>query len=609
MLRELLNSIDTRVGYRALLAPIRRRVLPDGPRWGYATAATLLWMLAVEVVTGLLLMTVYSPSLTTAWASVHYIEQLPGGAFIRGLHYFASQAIIVLFALHLVRVLLSGAFRAPRELIWITGLILLPLTIAWAVTGNPLSGSQKAYAQIEVEGNIIASTPLIGPLARTVLLGGKQVGHLTLTHLNFLHVALIPLLAGMFLALHIQQIYKHGASAYPTNGKKKKSAPYWPFQSIRNLSVFAVAFGIVALAAWHYGAPLEAPADPEFHNIPRPEWYFLSLFELRAYFSGPNEYIATVVVPTVALLVLLGMPLIDRVCPPRLSTAIRFFTVFGGLLAIGGLTGMSVQRDMHSEEFQAAKHEEQSLARRAHVLAVAKGIPPEGPISLLRNDPKTQGPILFERHCAACHSHTDADGKGIAAEESTAPNLHGFATRAWLAGWFDAEKIKSTEYFGGTEFAEGEMVGFVDDTLTDLDEDDQQALANLITALSAKAELPGQKASDEQAAEKGEIKAGIAALLETFSCIDCHKYGDDDPEAGAPDLTGYGSRDWLIGMIRDPAHSRFYGENNDRMPSFAPDRVNRENNQLDDRSLALIADWLRGDWYEPLGEATDQPHE
>ena len=161
-MRPLFDWLDDRTGYRGLLAPIRRRVLPDGPSWWLTSASCLAWIFAIEVVTGLLMMTTYSPSITSAWASVFYIDQSAAGRFLRGLHYFASHALIVLLAVHVVRVLACQAFKAPRELIWITGLFLMPVVIAWAVTGNPLCASQKAVAQIEVEANIIGSTPLVG---------------------------------------------------------------------------------------------------------------------------------------------------------------------------------------------------------------------------------------------------------------------------------------------------------------------------------------------------------------------------------------------------------------------------------------------------------------
>src|SRR5262245_28120947 len=135
------NWLDARTGYRQLLSRLRDRVLPSGPSWWLTSASCVFWLFVVQVFTGLLLMTVYSPSTSSAWASVHFIEQSAAGSFVRGVHYFAAHALIVVFAIHVLRVLLSGAFRAPRELIWLTGLLLVPIIIGWAVTGNPLRAS------------------------------------------------------------------------------------------------------------------------------------------------------------------------------------------------------------------------------------------------------------------------------------------------------------------------------------------------------------------------------------------------------------------------------------------------------------------------------------
>src|SRR5262245_39739304 len=131
MFKRIADWFNDRTGFRRLLEIYRTRTVPDGPRWRYVTGSCVLWMLVVVAVTGLLLMTTYSPSSTNAWASVHYIEHMAGGSFIRGLHYWGGQALLVLLAVHTIRVLLTGMYRAPRELIWATGLVLLPLTLFW----------------------------------------------------------------------------------------------------------------------------------------------------------------------------------------------------------------------------------------------------------------------------------------------------------------------------------------------------------------------------------------------------------------------------------------------------------------------------------------------
>lgn len=589
MWKKMLNWLDERTGYRRLNGLLGRRVLPDGPSWLRTTAACVLWLLVLELVTGLLLMTTYSPSMTSAWASIFYLERLPGGAFLRGLHYFGGQALIIAFAVHAIRVLLSGAYRAPRELVWVTGLLLIPPVMVWAVTGNPLAASQKGVAQIDVEGNIIASTPLIGPVIREILIGGERVGNLTITHLYFLHVALLPIVVVLLSGVHVWQLYRNSPAACDTAGGR--AVPYWPDQSARNAFVFAIVLAVVAVLAWRYGAPLDAPADPAIEYIPRPEWYFLFLFELRRYFTGDWEFIATLVIPTIAMLVLLILPLVEGWLPRRVGTVLRSLVVVGGVVAWVGLTFASLARDRKDDHFLASRREAEALARRARTLAV-RGIPPRGAVALLRHDPKVQGRRLFVQHCASCHSWTNANGEGIVCEKPSAPNLHGFASRAWVAEVLDPETFASARLFGNTEHREGDMA----DGVTDYLEEGQ--IEEVVAALSAEAQLPSQAEQDR--ADAAKIARGRTLIQnEDEGCVQCHVFHGVGDEGTAPDLTHYGSRAWLIDFIRNPASPRFYGDQNDRMPAFAEHPAGSKENQLDVASIALIADWLRGEWFEP----------
>ncbi len=608
------------------------RVLPAGPRWAYSTASCLLWLFVIQLVTGLLLMLSYSPSTTTAWASVHFIEQSAAGHFLRGVHHFASHALIILCGVHVVRVLLARAFQAPRELLWITGLILIPMLLVWAISGNPLAGGLKGVAQIEVEGNILGSTPIVGPIMQRILIGGDEVGHLTLTHLYFLHVGLLPLLVIGLLMFHIGQVYRHGLSVAELGGPQDDvshlAAPnlakmlaaqttptmptrlrYFPHQTVRNMIVLSVVLTIISVLAWRLGAPLDAPADPTLLHTPRPEWYFRSLFELRRYFTGDWEFVATMIIPAGVLGFFVLFPLLDRRCSPRTSFVVRVLVVLIGASAWGGLTGLSYVRDWKDAEYVASSAEADALAARARELADRSLLPPTGAITLLREDPKTQGPLLFARHCASCHSHADASGKGIVASEPSAPNLHGFGTADWISGTLDPQRIVSDHYFGKTKFVAGEMVSKVNELFADIDEKDAAKLRDdlklVAQAISAEADLPHSASTDSD--QPARIASGRKLLAGELACTDCHRFHDDGELGTAPDLTGYGSRDWLLGMIGNPRHERFYAaDRNDRMPAFAEDSQHPERNILSPRELTLIVDWLRGDWYEPPSEVPRQ---
>ena len=187
-------------------------------------------------------------------------------------------------------------------------------------------------------------------------------------------------------------------------------------------------------------------------------------------------------------------------------------------------------------------------------------------------------------------------------QKSSAPNLYGFASRAWIAGLLDPGAFAGSEYFGHTAHKEGEMVGFVTDSLKDWPAEE---VHDAVIALSAEAGLKSQSLADGQDATR--VEAGKKAIANTEHCAMCHKFHEAGELGSAPDLTGYGSRDWLLGMISNPAHERFYRDDNDRMPAFAEQPEDSPRNRLSTQSLHLIVDWLRGEWYEPPVDAASQP--
>jgi mono/diheme cytochrome c family protein len=142
------------------------------------------------------------------------------------------------------------------------------------------------------------------------------------------------------------------------------------------------------------------------------------------------------------------------------------------------------------------------------------------------------------------------------------------------------------------------MVGFVRDNLGEPDDEGKAKRDSIIAALSAEAALPAQAELDKKSKEDGSLEAGKAAMAEswdTASCIDCHKFHDEGDLGSAPDLTGYGSQDWLVKMITDPTHEAFYRDSNDRMPSFGVDPSGPKLSLLASEEIELLARWLRGE--------------
>jgi len=169
--------------------------------------------------------------------------------------------------------------------------------------------------------------------------------------------------------------------------------------------------------------------------------------------------------------------------------------------------------------------------------------------------------------------------------------LKGFGSREWLNGLLDPARIATTNYFGGTKHRDGKMAGFVNKKVAKFSPEQKENLKKVIAAVSAEAKLRSQRAQDQR--DAALIEEGRALLKGDIACTECHQFQNKDEDATGPDLTGYGSREWLVRMISNPADPGLYGKRNDRMPKFG------ENQILNLPAIGLLADWLRGEWYEP----------
>lgn len=598
-MKAVCDWLEARTGLVSLVRRVFWAPLPGGAAWRRSWLAALGFTFLVQVATGFFLLTGYSASTQTAWESVFHLQfQTPGGWLLRGLHVVAAQVFVVLLALHLLQVVIAGAYRAPRELnLWLV-LGLLPLAIAQSVTGWLLPFDQKGYWAARVPLNILGVLPGLGPWLQTLLLGGSEVGHHTLTRFLALHATLLPLTIGTVL-LALWRLDRRGSESDPAvPAPARPAAAGWPDQALRDAVVclavlvtllFFVLRPRLAGAAEPF-PELLAPADPaEPFAAARPEWFMLFLFQFLKYFPAGTEVWGAVVIPTLVFLIIALMPWIGRW---RLGA--RFNTAFILALALGALTlgGLAWREDRGNAHYQAAVRAAREAGARARALA-AGGIPPGGALELVHADPWSQGPKLFARHCAGCHRYDGHDGLGgIPADPPSASDLKGFASREWLAGLLNPERVATAHYFGGTRFAEGRMVRFVQRDVAGFDEPQRAALQKVIAAVSAEAALPAQAEAD---ARDAALIAEGRELIRTreMKCTGCHQFHVPDEDAIAPDLTGYGSRAWLVEFIRDPAHARFYGKRNDRMPRFGAEAL------LSEREVGLLADWLRGDWPEP----------
>ncbi len=594
-MKPALDWLDQRTGYKKLVHETLYENVPGGARWRYVWGSTLAFCFTIQVITGIFLWLAYSPSTQTAWESVYYIQhEMWGGWLLRGIHHYTAQAMTILLVLHLMQVVIDGAYKAPREVNFWSGVILLLLTLALSLTGYLLPWDQKGYWATKVATNIAAITPIIGPSLQKIVVGGSDYTHHTLTRFFALHAGIIPGAIIAFIVAHIYLFRKHGLT--PKEPRRRPDAAFWPDQVLRDAVACLAVLLVVLFLTIRYGAELGAPADASESFDARPEWYFLFLFEFLKYFPGETEIWGAIVIPTLLLGVLAAMPFIGNW---KLGHRFNVGFLWVMLIGAGALTFRVMSIDNNNASYQIAVKAAERDAHRAVALAQAPtGIPQSGAVTLLRTDPLTQGPKLFAKNCASCHRYEGHDGLGgQPKDKQSAPDLKGFASRAWLTGLMDPEKISTPHYFGGTKFKDGKMAKFVKEDVEGFNAAAKQDLAKAIVALSAEARLKSQREVDKR--DEAIIEQGTKALIgATLSCMDCHKFHEEGEDFGtAPDLTGYGSKDWLVAFIANSTHERFYGSRNDRMPAFG------EEKQLTAQEISLVADWLRGEWYQPAATA------
>ncbi|MEZ4866057.1 MAG: cytochrome b N-terminal domain-containing protein [Caldilineaceae bacterium] len=283
----------------------------------YALGGLTLISLLYQIFSGLCLTFYYDPGAEAAYNSVDYITyQVPLGWLVRSIHHYNASAIIVLVFLHMLRTFFFAAYKAPREVTWLSGVALLLVTLGFGFTGYLLPWDQRGYWATMVGTEIAGQVPWIGQSIAHLLRGGPNLGQLTLTRFYVTHVALLPGTLFMLVALHLYQHRYHGvAPTIAKRGQRRagRSVPYFPNWVIMDILLGLGLLALLIYLSWHERAPLTFPANPaDADYTPKPEWYFLFLFQLLHYVPGRLEPLLIVLVPLVVIGSMVLLPFLDR---------------------------------------------------------------------------------------------------------------------------------------------------------------------------------------------------------------------------------------------------------------------------------------------------------
>ena len=359
--------------------------------------------------------------------------------------------------------------------------------------------------------------------------------------------------------LRLVLYYQHGPSA-PEDSLLGLEQPAWPAQVARNLAaVLLVLLVLVGVTLWSHGANLEAPADASVSDYPaRPEWYFLALFQMLNHFESPYEVIGTHILPGILFLFFFSLPLLDRILPGRVvygSACAVLGLVLGGALV---LMTEAVLADRSNVSFQLARRDADNQRERALQLARTSGVPPDGAVYLLRRDPLTHGRAVLEQRCLSCHYY---QGQGQETRQiiTVSPSAR------------NDPKVQPVQ-------------------VAELPEPAARALAASLPKFTPRG--PARLDQTEGHALGGYIVEGTNAQGDPVTLI-------VSPDGRtiqstvmsrqlASDLSGFGSRDWVRGLLADPSSPRYFGTT----PQLNGMKTWKKGSTLTDEQLDKVADFV-----------------
>ena len=594
--RNLLEWLERRTGLRHLLRESLGEPIPGGPRWAYVFGSGLLFLFISQVVTGLCLALYYVPSVDDAHTSVAYItKRVAAGAFLRSLHSYGASAMIIVLALHFLQTFLYGSYKGRRELLWISGALTALLVLGMGFTGYLLPWDQKSYFATAVGTNVIGEVPLIGSWLTRFLRGGDTLGTLTLSRFYVAHVFLLP--AGMMLLIGIHvALFRKAGPAGPMNESpvdpKLPPGSFYPWQVLMDMGFALLLIAALGALAYFHPIGLGPRANPAAANfLPRPDWYYLPLFEWLKMWEGPYVALAVVGVPGLLAAGFFLLPFLDRGLErrpwrrplPLLAVSI----VMAGILYLGARSRYDDLHDpsvAHQLALQATEERAYTAAPFKPLMessgggggATASLLPaPPGPISPL----VAQGHGVFQENgCFACHGDL---GMGTA----RAPSLAGITTK------FTAAEITALLHHPNAAMHAGGMPAF------QLSSDNMHALLTYLGVIGTTAATvpPTYNAAPQVAAAIAETtpapaaagmaplaaSAGSAAsaasaelatgqlIFQQHACIACHgpAGGGTALVPALPGLIHLLSDQQLAALIRSPnARMRAGG-----MPAFSGD--------------------------------------
>jgi ubiquinol-cytochrome c reductase cytochrome b subunit len=437
-MRALGAWLDSRLQLAAGIRSVARHRVPrTTASWYYVFGSMTFVLFLLQIVTGVCLAFSYVPSAAEAWNSLQTLNHDgSGGWFLRAVHGWGSTFMVALVLIHMVQVFLFGAFKYPRELTWMLGVLLLLLTLGMAFTGQVLRFDQDAYWGLGIGAAIMGRVPLVGNRLVHLLLGGPIIAGDTLSHFFSLHVFIVPGLLLAFAGLHVLLVLKLGINEWPMPGRlvtrarysqdyeelvQKDGIPFVPDAFKRDLVAAGVAVLAVLGCAALFGpfGPAGPPNPTIIQTAPRPDFFFLWLYATLSLLPPDMETPLLLTAPVIGIVLLLVLPLLSgfgekhwRRRPLSVLTVLLVGVSFAALTRLGQTLPWSPVMDAWSGSAVPARY----LAGRSPL--------------------ERQGALVLQnKQCRNCHALGGAGGRrGPALDDVAARLTHDDLIRQVLQG-------------------------------------------------------------------------------------------------------------------------------------------------------------------------------
>jgi ubiquinol-cytochrome c reductase cytochrome b subunit len=418
---SMIDWLDQRTGIVTQMKDFLTEDVPGGASYWYTFGSATLFAMILQIATGIFLTFYYAPSTATAWESTKFLmEKVPLGGLVLALHYWGASAMIAFMTMHLLQALLWGAYKKPREIQWIVGVLLFICTLVLGLTGYLLPWDLNALLASRVAINISGNAPLLGPAILQFLQDGAGIGTLTINRFFGIHVWLTPALLVLLVGAHLAIFRWNGPAGPPIDeAPKLKPGRFWPDQMFMDIVVSFAMFVVVFLLAVFAPPALDAKADPNNTQfVPYPAWYFLALYALLDVVGKAPEWmvqtltlLATIVGPGLLVLVLILLPFIDR--NPSRRPSRRPWILGLTALTLFGAIGLSFFGQFNVQEQAALHGPAEAVAQTAGGGGAGPTTGGAGPTTGGAGGSAQAGAAVYTSNCAGCHGAQGAGQPGV----------------------------------------------------------------------------------------------------------------------------------------------------------------------------------------------------